>query len=250
MRAYVPFVYAATLLGIALLTEHRVASASESDDVTVATWEFDLTTDIKSSNALVHRDGSMVLETRYSDGSSSAERVPERPADQANERKFVLAPDTERSEYFVLTASGYVKYFSWEGREFAAVKAMHVHPNLMTIGVNPVTPECVSKTLSKTSKEVIELYKQLHAFKDEPEFAARGFALTGPYYPWLESAKNLQAKPGLQSFRELGFLPGELVQLGLEYMSAATTGSGSKHYIEDMERTIRAGVAEATRSPG
>ena len=36
---------------------------------TLAVWEFDLTPTIKSKNTLVYRDGSMVLETQYPDGT-------------------------------------------------------------------------------------------------------------------------------------------------------------------------------------
>ena len=177
---------------------------------------------IKSNNTLVYRGGSMVLETKYSDGSAGADMVIERPVDRPGERRFDLQ-DSERSEYITLSESGDVKYFSWEGRQFGAARTMSVHAGVLVIGFDAVARDCVKKTLSESSKEAIRLYEQLQGFRDDPEFARLGFGPGGPYHSWLRTAKALHAGAGLATFQELGFLAGEVMQLGMEYMQVATS---------------------------
>ena len=213
---------------------------------TLAVWKVDLTPTIKSKNTLVYRGDSMVLETKYSDGSSSSDEVIERPADKPNERRFDLEPDSDRSEYITLSESGDVKYFSWEGRQFETARATAVHTDFMVIGADAVARDCVPKTLSETSKQTIRLYEQLRDFKDDPDFARMGFAAAGSYHPWLQAAKDLHAEAGLGTFLDLGFLAGEVMQLGMEYMRVATRRGEPTQYIQDMERTIQTGLALAT----
>ena len=221
-----------------------LAVSSSALAQTLAVWEFDLTPSIKSKNTLVYRDGSMVLETKYPDGSGTSDAVIERPVDRPGERRFDLQ-DSERSEYITLSESGDVKYFSWEGRQFGAARAASVHADLLVIGVDASERDCVPKTLSENSREAIRLYEQLQGFRDDPDFARVGFGSGGPYYSWLRAAKTLDAETGLATFQELGFLAGEVMQLGMEYMQVATRGRALTQYIRDMERTIQEGLALA-----
>ena len=221
-------------------------TTARADGITLAVWGVEFTPTIKSKNTLVYRGDSMVLETEYSDGSSGSEEVIERPTDKATERRFDLEPDSDRSEYVTLSESGDVKYFSWEGRQFKTASATVVHADFMVVGANAVTRGCVPKRLSETSKETVRLYEQLHAFKNDPEFARKGFGVTGSYHPWLQAAKDLHAEGGLETLPHLGFLAGDVMQLGMEYMSVATRGGEPTQYIRDMERTIQAGLTLAT----
>ena len=221
-----------------------LAAASSALAQILAVWEFGLTPTIKSENTLVYRGGSMVLETKYPDGSAGSDTVIERSADRPDERRFDLQ-DSERSEYITLSESGDVKYFSWEGRQFGVARATSVHADVLVIGVDAVPRDCVPKTLSESSKEAIRLYEQLQGFRDDPDFARVGFGTAGPYHSWLRAAKTLHAESGLATFQELGFLAGEVMQLGMEYMQVATRGTASTQYIRDMERTIREGLALA-----
>lgn len=221
-----------------------LAVASSASAQIVAVWEFDLTPTIKSKNTLVYRGGSMVLETKYPDGSAASDTVIERPVDRAGERRFDLQ-DSERSEYITLSESGDVKYFSWEGRQFGAASATSVHADVLVIGLGAVAKECVPKTLSENSKAAIRLYEQLQGFRDDPDFSRVGFGPAGPYHSWLRAAKALHAGAGLATFQELGFLAGEVMQLGMEYMQVATRGRAPTQYIRDMERTIQEGIALA-----
>ena len=236
MRGLVRVMVAAVLL----------TAASPVFAQTLAVWEVDLTPTIKSKNTLVYRGDSMVLETEYSDGSSSSDEVIERSADKTTERRFDLEPDSDRSEYVTLSESGDVKYFSWEGRQFKTARATVIHADFMVVGANAVARGCVPKSLSETSTETIRLYEQLHTFRNDPEFARKGFAVTGSYHPWLQAAKDLHAEAGLETLHALGFLAGDVMQLGMEYMSVATKGGEPTQYIRDMERTIQAGLTLAT----
>ena len=232
MRASIRFIIAAVLLAV----------APSGLAQTLAVWEFNLTPTIKSKNTLVYRDGSMVLETQYPDGSGGADPVIERPIERPGERKFDLQ-DSERSEYITLSESGDVRYFSWEGRQFGGARATSVHPNVLVIGVDATARDCVPKTLSEGSKEAVRLYEELQDFREDAEFARVGFGSGGPYRSWLEAAQTVHAEAGLATLQELGFLAGDVMQLGMEYMQVATRGGGLTQYIRDMERTIQEGLA-------
>ena len=222
-----------------------LAFARAAPTQTLAAWEYALTPTIKSQNTLRYRDGSVVLETRYPDGSSAADPLTERPAPAPDERKFDLQ-DSERSEYVTISTSGEVKYFSWEGRHFGSASATSIHPDFLQIGGAVAAPACVPKELSETSAETLRLYQALQGFKDASDFARLGFGPGGPYASWMRDAQALHAGAGLEVLRDLGFLAGDVMQLGMDYMQVARRGGAPTRYIRDMERTIRAGVALAT----
>ena len=226
------------------ITAVLLAAASSAFSQTLAVWEYDLTPTIKSKNTLVYRDGSMILHSQYPDGSSASDPVTERPAKLADERRFDLQ-DSERSEYVTLSASGDVKYFSWEGRQFGTASAQSIHPDFLLIGVNVAVPTCVPKELSEASKQALRLYEELQSFRDAADFARVGFGRGGPYSSWLREAQALHAEAGLETLQQLGFLAGDVMQLGMEYMQVATRGLAPTRYIRDMESTIQAGLALA-----
>ena len=64
---------------------------------------------------LTYRAGKMILVSQYGDGGRMERVLGERPAGKAAERKFDLQTQ-ERPEYFTLSETGVVRYFSWEGR--------------------------------------------------------------------------------------------------------------------------------------
>ena len=247
--------YSAPEMIVALLTSEASAAPAgptpEADGITVATWEYRLTQSVTESVALIYRAGAMVLESKYSDGTSdgtSTRGVVERPADRPTERRFDLQPEYERSEYITLSASGQVRYFGWEGRQFDATTATFVHPDALVIGANPVERECVPKVLSETTYRVIALYRELHTFKDDPAFTVFGFARGGPYHAWLQTAHDLEDMVGLEVMDELGFSAAHVMDLGLQYMYEATLGTDYKKLIRirNIEQLIRADWARAT----
>ena len=115
----------------------------------------------------------------------------------------------------------------------------------MTLGANPVVKECIPKLLSESSMQIVRLYEQLHGFIDDALFAQMGFSPQGPYHDWLTSVRELNhSGPGLVIQEEMGFLPGEVLNLGLAYMRFATGQSVNRDF-ESWEQTIQAGLKQA-----
>jgi len=187
----------------------------------------------------------MVLESKFPDGSSGLRTVIERPVDGANERRFDLE-DSERPEYITLSKSGEIKYFGWEGRQFGSAYATTIHEDVLTIGVGVVVRDCAPKTLSDNSKKTIRLYEELQSFRDDPDFALVGFSPNGQYYSWLQEAEILHSESAFEVHQEIGFLAGDIMQLGTEYMLIATKGSKDLQYIHYMEKIVQEGMALAT----
>lgn len=230
---------------MAAYEERTEAQSSEPVGVILAVWEADLSPTITMRNTLVHHVDRTLLTMEFSDGSSGSREVVERPADKPNERRFELEPESDRSEYITLTDLGLVKYFSWEGRQFMTANTTSIHVDFLTMGTAPVERACVPRELSAHSKAIVQLYEELQSFKDTSDFAFYGFAPGGSYGPWLETARRLHGESsGLKSLDELGFLAGDVMMLGSDYRSAR--GGAPSRYAEDMERTIRAGLARAT----
>ena len=164
--------------------------------------------------------------------------VAERQAEKPGHRRFDLQPGDVRSEYLVLSTDGTVRYFSWEGRQFDYATVTFMAADAMNIGVNTVEMACVPKDLSPVSLEIIRLYEQLQEFKNDPEFAQMGFAPGGPYNQWL-TAFDIPAEDTLESLDQLGFVAGDVMMLGLDYVT------NSQEDIAYFERLIEAGIALA-----
>ncbi len=218
--------------------------ASGIDSTTLAVWEPSLSSAIAIKSTLVNRGGSIVLETEYSDGSSGSHGLIERPVSKLGERRFDIDPDSDRSEYITVSERGNVRYFGWEDSQFTATGAITVDSEFAEVGANPVEQSCIPKQLSVKSKAAVRLYEKLHSFRDDPEFARMGFSLAGRYHQWMLDAENLSNEDTPELWIELGFLAGDILLLGLEYMYVAN-GRGDLEYIRFMETTIRAALALA-----
>ena len=113
----------------------------------------------------------------------------------------------------------------------------------MSIAKNPIEKECEPRELSESSNEVVTLYERIKEFKEDPEFAARGFAIGGPYISWLQDIRNVKEERKFVVLDELSFVVGDVTMLGLQYV--AERGSAPSEQIIDMERRIRTGIALA-----
>ena len=71
--------------------------------------------------------------------------------------------------------------------------------------------------LSSFTKDAIRLYLELQEFKDDPEFHQVGFGLCCRFNVWKQEVDALTDRSGLETVREIGIVPGELVSLGWEY---------------------------------
>ena len=190
---------------------------------------------------LTYRAGKMILVSQYGDGGRMERVLVERPAGKTAERKFDLQTQ-ERPEYFTLSETGVVRYFSWEGGEFKTASVTFIDTNAMNIGNNVQQRPCIPTELSPAAMELVRLYDQLHAFKDDPEFIRVGFA-GGPYSAWLQAIeRHRDANSGLELLDELGFIPGDVLLLGMNYLGEDLSESDLS-FIEESERKIQAGVA-------
>ena len=116
---------------------------------------------------------------------------------------------------------------------------------LGNIGNNIQQRPCIPIELSPTAVELVRLYDQLHAFKDDPEFIRLGFGQGGPYSAWLQKIQRYRdTNSGFEIVDELGFLTGELMMLGMNYIGEDPSESDLSA-IEFFERKIQAGLASA-----
>ena len=104
---------------------------------------------------------------------------------------------------------------------------------------------CIPRDLSEEAIELVLLYDQLHAFKDNSDFIRLGFVQGGPYSPWLQALQVYRdTNSGFEILDELEFLPGDLMMLGMNYVGESLSESDLSA-IEFFERKIQAGLALA-----
>ena len=269
-------------------------SASETSETRLGVWEIDYNRQLQDSlglgqraDALVYRNGAMIIETRYGDNDPWApgRTVVERPSGYPGIRRFDLDPDNAYFEYVTVSEEGVLTRFAWEGRELYDVNATTFHPDAMSIGFNPVERPCTPMEFSGVVAETLRLYRELHTFKDDPEFAIIGFgglvtlglyrllhddpestvngledlARSSPYRAWLEAVRAAMAEAERDNSTEpweLYFSPIVIMNLGQAYNELATYGSGPRasatlamstaRHIQRKEREIQAFLHIAT----
>ena len=110
---------------------------------------------------------------------------------------------------------------------------------------SPTEAPCIPTELSPAAVELVRLYEELHTFKDDIEFIDMGFSQAGPYYAWMQAVEtHRDANRGFELFRELGFLPGEVLMLGMSYLGEDFSESDLA-YLENTEGIFQAGLAAA-----
>ena len=119
-------------------------------------------------------------------------------------------------------------------------------PDAMNIGNNEQETPCIPRELSVAATELVRLYDQLHAFKDDPEFIRVGFVPGGPYSAWFQATeRHRDENSGAAAFKlfdEVGFMSGDLLMLGMDYVGENLSESELSS-IEFFERKIQAGLA-------
>lgn len=172
-------------------------------------------------DTLVHvpEDGEMVLLSRFGDGTRLREVLTERPVSGAGKRRFDFTPEGD-TEWFTLSEVGEVRFFDEFGRSEVRIQATFLHLEAMEIGRNLQPSTCVPKELSRPSREMVRLYRELESFRGDRAFAAVGFDVDGPYIGWLENAEDLVARTDgdYSTLRDLGLFASDLVSLGIDYV--------------------------------
>ena len=97
----------------------------------------------------------------------------------------------------------------------------------------------IPPAFSKSTKQLLALYLELHSFKDDSEFHQVGFGICCRFYDWQIQVEELQRKTKLETFREIELVPGDLLILGSEYIQSK--GRPTK-YTQTMEPLFRSGL--------
>lgn len=92
----------------------------------------------------------------------------------------------------------------------------------------------------KNIEEIKILYKELQGFKDDPQFHQVGFGVCCKFNLWLQKVDSFQSKKTNQEILNyVGFLPGELSLLGMEYMR----NKGRPASNSELENIISGGLS-------
>ena len=75
----------------------------------------------------------------------------------------------------------------------------------------------ISKRLSIEFKS---LHDQLNSFKKKGDFHVNGFSIASPYKDWWDKVGELNRDPNIKILVKKGSIPGELQNLGMEYLSS------------------------------
>ena len=101
-------------------------------------------------------------------------------------------------------------------------------------------------TPSANAQLLKSLYDELQEFKSDPEFHDVGFAVCCRFNKWFARVGELQEQSDMNLFREVGVVPGELRQLGLEYMRSKGEPNS---YTRSMEPKFKDGFAKHNYNP-
>ena len=90
-----------------------------------------------------------------------------------------------------------------------------------------------AEELSAVTLEVLALFAELYAFKDDPTFHSVGFVVGGPYFSWVEQQDSIAENEGVLPLQQIGYLSGDVWFLAMEYMRHA---GGATKDMREMER--------------
>ena len=109
----------------------------------------------------------------------------------------------------------------------------------------PADATCTPIELSPAAVDLLDLYNELHAFKDDIEFIDMGFSQAGPYYAWMQAVEQHQDENlAFELSDELGFETNDVLMLGMDYMNEEFSESDLRA-IEYFEGRIQAGLGAA-----
>lgn len=104
-----------------------------------------------------------------------------------------------------------------------------------------LSPCYANASMSSDAKELKKLYEELQNFKSDPKFDQVGFGTCCRFNSWMVRIKKIRSKKlGVKILKEVGFFPGDLLQLGMEYLNSKGRPTS---YTKEMEATIISGLA-------
>jgi len=133
---------------------------------------------------------------------------------------------------------------------FAAIMVIGFIASLFPDNENTVQKQAAdnnTEQVSSSSNDSIQLakfkslYDELLSFKDTQEFIEKGFGTASRYNKWYETVKSFSEDKESNILASHGFVAGDLLMLGLEYVK-------SKGKETEYSKTIRAQFDEAFNS--
>ena len=113
--------------------------------------------------------------------------------------------------------------------------------NLLALIIIALSPIHARAILSNDAQELKTLYEELQKFKGNPKFHQVGFGRCCRFNKWKVKVETLRSKKtGIKILMEVGFMPGDLLQLGMEYMRSRGRPTS---YSKEMEAIIETGLA-------
>lgn len=107
---------------------------------------------------------------------------------------------------------------------------------------SPAVEEVSSVKTIETADDAVltrckNLYNKLMSFKDSPDFHFYGFGKGGDYHGWYMAAHNFTKEDDLHLMRTYGFVSGDILMLGQEYVSSKGQETDySRQKREELER--------------
>ena len=197
-----------------------------------------------------------IAERAATEAAREAERVEAREA-AAREAETTSVAERERAEAAEQERAAAAQQRAERERKAAAEPTQDEVFEMLTVitgavtaaaerpATSPTETPCIPTELSPPAVELVRLYEELHTFKDDIEFIDMGFSQAGPYYAWMQAVETQRdANQGFESLDELGFLPGEVLILGMSYLGEDFSESDLA-YLENTEGRFQAGLAAA-----
>ena len=99
---------------------------------------------------------------------------------------------------------------------------------------------------SEDTKQLLTLYQEFLRFKDDPEFHQIGFGVCCRFNDWQRRVEELSSRAKLKTLKDIGVMPGDLFNLGMEYLRSKGQPTDSSR---EFEPQLEAGLAaiEASR---
>ena len=94
--------------------------------------------------------------------------------------------------------------------------------------------------ISEDTRDLVDLLVMLEGFRRDPEFHQVGFGVCCRFNAWMKEAELLNDRAEISSLVEIGLAPGDVIQVGLEYLRSAGQPTEYTDYMMSvLELTVR-----------
>ncbi len=109
-----------------------------------------------------------------------------------------------------------------------------------TAGTSAQAPEPTAVPVSEWqpgTRQLVDLYREFHAFKHSPKFKLHGFAVCCEYNKWLQKINGFDVDRSFEAFDDIGVDRSGLFVLALDYMD---DGGPQSPYAKEIEAKLEA----------